>query len=72
MMKNKKFLALVLASTMVVSLTGCGGDSNKQTTQGSTEPTTSSTTQSTTSTQGGDTSDQEYVYKDAVSVLSAN
>lgn len=79
-MKGKKFLALMLAAAMTVSMAACGDNSGDASgsgdNTGSTGDTSSAEPESTPESDvqtGGDTpAESKYVYKDAVSLLASN
>lgn len=79
-MKGKKFLALMLAAAMTVSMAACGDNSGNASgsgdNTGSTGDTSSAEPESTPESDvqtGGDTpAESKYVYKDAVSLLASN
>lgn len=82
-MKGKKFLALMMAAAMTMSLAACGNDSgdasgNSGNTEnagdsGNTGNTESESSSEPESQSGGETNaDTRYIYKDAVSLLASN
>lgn len=80
-MKGKKFLALMMAAAMTVSLAACGDNSGDASgsgdSAGSTESTGSAESESSSESgddqQGAQTAeDTRYVYKDHVSLLASN